>query len=118
MNCLKINKNKFYLCRKLPNSTKFGKPIPIKLNYQPTNSVGEIITLGQDYSMYLKIKCTLKEAEPFKNGDKCYVYVKPPKIYDPLCNDADYIVDGNPLNTINQSEIRLRKLNGDFDENY
>jgi hypothetical protein len=112
MICLKRNKKKFYLCKKIPNSTKFDKPILCNLNYNPTNSTGEIISFGQDYSMYLRIKCSLKEATQFKNGDKCYIYVIPPEEYDPLCKDADYIVDGSPLNTINQSEIILRKLSG------
>ena len=58
MICLKRNKTGFYLCKKIQNSTKFKKPIYIELNYQPTNSVGEKITLGEDYSKYLKIKCT------------------------------------------------------------
>ena len=112
MICLKRNKRKFYLCKKLPNSTKFDIPIPCNLNYEPTNSVGERLTLGEDYYMYLKIKCTPKEAEKFKNGDKCYIYNQPPKEHDALCRDADYIVDGNPTNTLNQSEIKLRKLSG------
>lgn len=112
MNGLKRNKSKFYLCKKIENSTKFEEPIKMKLNYEPTNSIGERLTLGEDYSMYLKIKCTLKEASVFKNGDKCYIYVRPPEEYDPLCKDADYIVDGNPATTLNQSEIKLRKLSG------
>ena len=112
MICLKRNKRGFYLCNKIPNSTKFDKPIYYELNYQPTASVGERLTLGEDYTMYLKIKCTPKEAESFKNGDKCYVYKKPPINHDALCVDADYIVDGNPISTLNQSEIRLRKLSG------
>lgn len=113
MICLKRNKTKFYLCKKIPNSTKFEKPIPCNLNYQPTNSVGERLTLGEDYSMYLKIKCTKQEASNFKNGDKCYVYVLPPEKHDELCNTADYVVDGNPADTLNQSEIKLRKLSGE-----
>lgn len=113
MICLKRNKTIFYLCKKIPNSTKFEKPIPCNLNYQPTNSVGERLTLGEDYSMYLKIKCTKQEASNFKNGDKCYVYVLPPEEHDELCNTADYVVDGNPANTLNQSEIKLRKLSGE-----
>lgn len=113
---LKRNKRKFYLCSKIPNSTQFNKPILCNLNYQPTNSVGERLTLGEDYTMYLKIKCTPKEASIFKNGDKCYVYKDKPSEHDPLCRDADYIVDGNPLNNINQSEIRLRKLSGKNEE--
>lgn len=116
MNCLKRNKSTFYLCHKIPNTTQFDKPIKKKLNYQPTNSVGETITLGIDYSMYLKVKCNKKQGEDFKNGDKCYINVLPPKEYDPMCKDADYIVDGNPLNTINASEIRLRKLSGEYYE--
>ena len=109
---LKRNKRLFYLCKKIENSTKFEKPIECKLNYEPTNTVAERLTLGEDYSMYLRIKCTPKEASQFKNGDKCYVYVLPPEEHDDLCKNADYIVEGNPLNTLNQSEINLRKLSG------
>lgn len=113
MICLKRNKRPFYLCKKISGSTKFEKPILCNLNYEPTNSVGERLTLGEDYSMYLKIKCTKKEASNFKNGDKCYIYVLPPEVHDELCNTADYVVDGNPANTLNQSEIKLRKLSGE-----
>lgn len=109
---LKRNKRPFYLCKKIKNSTKFEKPIKCNLNYEPTNTVGERLTLGEDYSMYLRIKCTPKEASQFKNGDKCYIYVLPPEEHDDLCKNADYIVEGNPLNTLNQSEINLRKLSG------
>lgn len=113
MICLKRNKRPFYLCKKISGSTKFEKPILCNLNYEPTNSVGERLTLGEDYSMYLKIKCTKQEASIFKNGDKCYIYVLPPEEHDGLCNTADYVVDGNPANTLNQSEIKLRKLSGE-----
>lgn len=112
MICLRRNKRPFYLCQKLPNSTNFDVPIPCFLNFQPTNSIGEKLTLGEDYFMYLQIKCTPEEAKKFKNGDKCYIYVTPPAVHDVLCKDADYIVDGNPINTLNQSEIKLRKLSG------
>lgn len=112
MICLKRNKRPFYLCKKIPNTTKFEEPIPCNLNYQPTNSIGERLTLGEDYSMYLKIKATPKEASQFKNGDKCYIYTQPPTVHDDLCKNADYIVDGNPAVALNQAEIRLRKLSG------
>ncbi len=112
MICLKRNKRLFYLCTKIKNSTKFNKPIRLNLNYEPTNSIGERLTLGEDYSMYLKIKCTPKEASLFKNGDKCYFYVNPPKEHDELCKTADYIVDGDPQITLNQAEIKFRKLSG------
>lgn len=109
---LRRNKRRFYLCKKIFNDTKFEKPIPMFLNYQPIKSVGERLTLGEDYSMYLRIKCTSKESEAFENGDKCYIYVTPPKEYDPLCKKADYIVDKGSLGTINQGEVILRKLSG------
>ena len=116
MICLKRNKRTFYLCKKIPNTTQFERPSSYNLNYQPTNSIGERLSLGEDYAMYLKIKCTAAESLNFKNGDKCYIYKEPPLTHDPLCKDADYIVDGNPITTLNHSEIRLRKLSGKNEE--
>lgn len=109
---LKRNKQYLYLCKKITNSIEFEQPIKKHLNYRPTNSVGEMLTLGSDYSMYLKIKCTPKEAEDFKDNDRCYVYKQPPEEHDPMCNDADYIVNGEPLITLNEAEINLKKLSG------
>lgn len=110
---LRRNKRRFYLCKKNPNDTTFGEPITVFLNYEPTNSIGERLTIGEDYSMYLRIKCTPKESSLFKDGDKCYVFVTPPKIHDKMCRTADYIVDNGPQVTINQGEINLRKLSGE-----
>lgn len=109
---LKRNKRCFYLCKRIKNDTKFENPIKVYLNFVPTNSTGEIISLGENYSMYLKISCTPKEASMFKQGDKCYIYVKPPKVHDNLCKDADYIVSTEPMLTINEAQIQLRRLSG------
>lgn len=109
---LKRNKRFFYLCKRIKNNTKFEKPIKVYLNFVPTNSTGEIISLGENYSMYLKISCTPKQASMFKQGDKCYIYVKPPKVHDDLCKDADYIVSTEPMLTINEAQIQLRRLSG------
>lgn len=110
---LKRNKREFYLCKRIKDSTKYDKPKKKKLNYVPTNSVGEIISLGENFSEYLKISCTPKEAEDFRQGDKCYVYINPPKEHDSLCYDADYIVETNPMYTINEAQIQLRRLSGE-----
>ena len=110
---LKRNKRGLYLCKRIENSTKFDKPIRKNLNYVPTNSVGEIISLGENFSEYLKISCTPKEAEDFKQGDKCYIYTNPPRKHDFLCYDADYIVETNPMYTINEAQIQLRRLSGE-----
>lgn len=112
MICMRRNKRKFYLCKKNPNDTKFQEPILLKLNYEPIDSDGERLTLGEDYFKFLKIKCTTKELSLFENGDKCYIYVNPPEVHDVLCKKADYIVDNGPQETLNHGEIRLRKLSG------
>ena len=106
------NKRKFYLCKKIANSTKFEKPIPKNLNYQPVNSVGEMLTLGEEYSMYLKIKCSPAQAADFSDKDRCYIYKQPEVEHNEMCDDADYVVDGEPIITLNEAEITLRKLSG------
>lgn len=112
MNSLVRNKRSFYLCKKIADTITFDKPKIKRLNYQPVNSVGEMLTLGEEYSMYLKIKCSPKEAEDFNDKDRCFIYKKPPEEHNPLCEDADYIVDGEPIITLNEAEISLRKLSG------
>lgn len=107
------NKRYFYLCKKNIDDVKFGKPIKKFLNFQPTNSVGDMLSLGEEYSMHLKIKCTPKEAKDFHDKDRCYIYTKPSKPYNTLCDDADYEVNGNPLITLNEAEINLIKLSGE-----
>lgn len=109
---LKRNKKTFYLCKKVPNSTQFSEAEEINLHYEPTNSTGEILVLGQDYSEYLRITCTVEEGQKFSNGDKCYIYSKKPEEHDKMAKNADYIVEGNPQTTLNETRIMLRKLSG------
>ena len=118
---LKRNKRKIYLCKKYieNNITKYAEPIIILTNYQPISSTGEIISIGPEYTQYLKIEDIIEVGENFSNGDRCYVYVTPPDNHDELCEDADFYVDGNPINTLNSSKISLRRLTGDGqNENY
>ena len=107
------NKRKLYLCKKIENSVTFEEPIVKRLNYQSRNSVGEMLSLGEDYFKYLRIKCTPKEAQDFEDKDRCYIYKEPSIPFDPLCNDADYIVDGSPLITLNEAEVNLTRISGD-----
>ncbi len=109
---LKRNKRKFYLCKRIENSTEFAQPKDKSLNYQPTNSVGEMLSLGEEYSMYLKIKCTPEEAKDFHDKDRCYIYKQPSTPFDVMCDDADYYVNGEPLVSLNEAEINLKKLSG------
>ena len=119
---LKRNKRKIYLCKKYidNNITKYKKPILIITDYQPVNSTGEIISIGPEYMQYLKIQDIIKIGKQFSNGDRCYVYVKPPKEHDVLCETADFYVNGDPIITLNSSTVSLKRLTGDdeYYENY
>lgn len=114
MTSLLRNKRILYLCKSYieNNITKYKKPEKIETNYQPTNSEGEMIALGLEYSEYLRIKDNLSIGKNFSNGDKCYVFVIPPKEHDYLCKNADFIVSGEPLITLNECEITLKRLTG------
>lgn len=118
MVCLKRNKQKLFLCKKFVDDgiTKYKEPIEIMTDYQPTNSTGEVIGIGKEYTQYLRIKDILKIGQMFSNGDRCYVYEKPPETHDSLCKTADFIVNGEPLLTLNQCEVRLKRLTGGIDE--
>lgn len=73
MNNLRRNKRKLYLCMKYEDGNKYLYREPIKLyeNYLPTNSNGELITLGLEYPMYLKIKTSIREKDLFHPKIDC-----------------------------------------------
>ncbi len=114
MTSLLRNKRPIYLCKKdiQGNITKYKEPEEIKTNYQPTNSEGEMIALGPEYSEFLRIKDNPSIGKKFGNGDKCYVFITPPSEHDFLCKNADFIVSGEPLITLNESEVTLKRLTG------
>lgn len=115
MNNLKRNKRKLYLCNKYEDNGKYFYRQPIELyeNYLPTNSNGELITLGLEYPMYLKIKTSIREKDLFHPKDRLYVYKQPPEEFDELCDDADYEVYKEPLQFINEYEVMLKRLSDD-----
>lgn len=108
------NKRKIYLCKRKPNSLEFDKPIEIKVNYRPTYTSSDILTLGNNYNLYQTIKCTPKLAKKFSFNDR--IYMNMPQNFNSSCNDADFYVYGEPLITLNEAEITIRKLSGDLDE--
>lgn len=119
MNSLQRNKNLLYLCRKYldeeNNVTKFKKPKQgININWQPISSDAQVLVLGSEYSKYIRIKGTKEEVSRFKNKDRVYVYVEPNLLnFDEMCHDADYEVDGDPIITLNDGEVMLKRLSGD-----
>jgi hypothetical protein len=108
------NKRTIYLCKKKANSLEFEQPITLKVNYRPTYSSSDALALGNNYNIYQTIKCTPKIAENFTYNDR--IYINEPEEFNPSCNDADYYVYGNPLVTLNEAEITIRKLSGDLYE--
>lgn len=112
MNVLKRNKKPLYHCKWYldNNITKYYEPIPRDINYEPTNSDAQLYAFGTNYSIYLTAKVLPELGKEFKSGDKCYIYVNPPTEHDVLCKGADYIVDGEPITTINVTEIKFKRL--------
>lgn len=118
MRNLQRNKRKLYLCQKeiKDDLELFKEPLELRENYIPTNSDGDLISIGMDYPMYLRIKTNIKEKDLFHAGDRVYVYKKPSDDFDNLCKDADYEVYKRPMLFINELEVMLRRLSSDSDE--
>ncbi len=115
MRCLKRNKRDLYLCTRYIDDndiTKYNEPIKININYQPTNSSEDLIALGEEYPMHIRIKADVKFAKIFSAGDRVYINTVPSEPFDELCKDANYEVESEPLATLNAVEITLKKLSG------
>lgn len=108
------NKRTIYLCKKKENSIEFDKPKEIKVNRMPTYSSSDTLALGINAMMYQTIKCTPKVAREFSNSDR--IYMSMPKKFDSSCNDADYYVYGDPIISLNQGEVTIRKMNGEIED--
>lgn len=117
MRNLRRNKRPLYLCTRYKDDLldKYNEPIKIYENFIPTNSEGDLISIGMDYPMYLRIKTSINEKDLFHPKDRLYVYKKLP-FDDPLCKEADYEVYKKPMIYINEVEIMLKRLSSDEDE--
>lgn len=117
MRCLKRNKRDLYLCVEYQDNyiSKYHKPTKLSLNYQATNSDGDLILLGMDYPKYMRIKTDLQYANTFHAKDRVYIKAVPSEPFDELCKDADYEVDSDPIVSLNSVEITLKRLSGKND---
>ena len=121
MNSLLRNKRTLYLCKKYideeVNVVKYKSPERIQIDWQPISSDGQVLTMGIEYSEYIRIKGTAKEVSIFDDRDRVYIYKKPNvEEFDGMCDDAEYEVSNNPVITLNDGEVMLRRLsrNEDF----
>lgn len=115
MRNLRRNKRRLYLCQKYQDNllNKYKEPVELWEDYLPTNSEGDLISIGMDYPMYLRIKTSIKEKDLFHPKDRLYVYKDKPSEHDALCKNADYEVYKKPMLYINEMEVMLRRLSGD-----
>lgn len=118
MRNLRRNKRRLYLCQKYQDGllNKYKEPIELYRNYLPTNNDGDLISIGMEYPMYLRIKTTIDDKDLFHPKDRVYVYKNIPDKHDVLCKDADYEVYKEPMLFINGIEVMLRRLSSDDDE--
>lgn len=115
MRCLKRNKRTLYVCNGYQdgNIKKYTEPTELNLNYQATNSDGDLIALGENFPMFVRIKADIQYANYFKAGDRVYINSIPDfETFDVLCKDADYEVTSDPLISLNSVEVNLKKLSG------
>jgi len=114
MRCLTRNKRRLFVCNEYQDNeiSKFKEPIEVLVNYQATNSEGDLIALGMDFPMYVRIKTDFAFKNIFHAGDRVYINNEPSKPFDALCKDADYEVDSDPIVSLNVVEITLKKLSG------
>lgn len=118
MRNLQRNKKPLYLCQKYQDGLldKYREPISRYENYVPTNSTGDLISIGMEYPMYLRIKTSINNKDLYHAGDRLYVYKDKPVEHDVLCKDADYEVYKQPMLYINEMEVMLHRLSSDTDE--
>lgn len=114
MRCLVRNKRTIYVCKRYQDNkiSKYKKPKEVEVNYQCTNSEGDLIALGLNFPQYIRIKTDLNMLDFFHANDRVYVGIKPSTPFDELCKDANYEVDSDPIVSLNVVEVTLQKLSG------
>lgn len=117
MNSLMRNKRPLYLCKKYIDETvnviKYQNPKEIKIDWQPISSDGQTLVVGIEYSEYIRIKGTADEVSVFNNKDRVYITKPNMQTFNQMCNDAEYEVSNNPVITLNDGEVMLRRLSQD-----
>lgn len=121
MNSLMRNKRPLYLCKKYIDEevevVKYKKPKEVIINWQPISSDGQVLVVGIEYSEYIRVKGTAEEVSIFNNKDRVYIFNKPDlETFNGMCNDAEYEVSNNPVITLNDGEVMLKRLSGNDDE--
>lgn len=113
-NILLRNKQNIWLCKQITDTT-WDNPKKYSMNVMRVNADGEIEAFGSTFPENLVCICTKNVSKNFHTGDRVYYNKSIPKTHNKLQNkkeDANYIVNINPTDSLNTSEIRLTYLKG------
>ena len=91
---------------------KYSEPQELRENYQVTTTEADLKTYGWDAYNYLRIKTSKRHGKLYHLGDRMYINTTPPDEHDDICRNADYEVILDPKESLNFTEIILRKRSG------
>ena len=112
---LNRNKRKIYVCtKKVQNGDIKGYNEPVELyeDYAITNTEADLQSFGMDAYMYLRIHTNKNHKQYYHLGDRVYVNVEYPSVYDELCKTADYEVYKDPIVSLNSVTVLLKRRSG------
>ncbi len=114
MKTLHRNKRKIYICEAYPDAhiRKFHEPTMLKENWSITNTFTTFVNIGLDSYEYVRIKTSVDHAKYYHLGDRAYIQVEPPEEHDEMCKTTDFEVCKDPVVSLNECEILLKRLSG------
>ena len=114
MKTLHRNKRKIYVCNVFSNGNirNYSEPIPLMENWRVSNEYSDMANYGYDSYGYVRIRTSINHAKYYHLGDKVFIFNTPPDEYDVLCKDADYEVYIEPIVSINECDIHLKRISG------
>ena len=114
MRTLHRNKRTLYVCELWDDNgiRKYKEPVKLRENWQVYNTDAEFINMGLEAFNYVRIKTNKQNAKYYHLGDRLYLYNEPPAEHDIFCKTADYEVYSDPITTLNECQIILKRLSG------
>lgn len=111
MRTLERDKKPLYVCRRKPNTDpkQFEEPVERKLNTVATTSQADIVAFGDQYKEYRRALITKEQMSDYNEGDRAYIYARPPEKHDPLCNGCDFEIY-SISDSVSQVEILFKRL--------
>lgn len=111
MRTLERDKKPLFICERILNTEpkQFKEPVEKRLNTVATTSQADIVAFGDQYKEYRRAIVSHKQMDEYHEGDRAYIYVKPPEVHDPLCDDADFEIY-SISDSVSQVEILFKRL--------